>query len=75
VSVRGRLPVPDGRGRRLELVSETPTGQYYCVALELSKRPGGLYAELHLGTEDATSYADCTGGWPDAGPSGGTQIP
>jgi hypothetical protein len=70
VSIRGVAPAGGSElsgwsGWNLVLVSITPDlGQTYCIALNIDENGGGNF---RYGTQDAASYEECRGGWPELG--------
>ena len=65
VSIRDVTFTDTERGKlidwKLVLVSATPSGETFCVGLRVDEHRSG---EDRYGTQDATTYADCRGGWP-----------
>jgi hypothetical protein len=53
-------------GWTVALVSTTPppNGLIYCIAVNIDEGGGGNF---RYGTQDAASYTDCRGGWPELG--------
>jgi hypothetical protein len=41
-----------------------PNGLTYCIAVNIDEGGGGNF---RYGTQDAASYSECRGGWPELG--------
>lgn len=68
VSIRGLESIPgtEGRGNlvawELVVVSATTSGETYCIAITVDEHRSSHWRE---GTQDARSFAECRGGWPE----------
>jgi hypothetical protein len=53
-------------GWTVAIVSTTPppNGLTYCIAVNIDEGGGGNF---RYGTQDAASYSECRGGWPELG--------
>jgi hypothetical protein len=40
-------------------------GSIFCIAINIDENGGGNY---RYGTQDAATYEECRGGWPEPGP-------
>lgn len=75
VSVRGAEPAGGTAGTGLSgwtavIVSATVAGDgspgsIYCIAINIDENGGGNF---RYGTQDAATYEECRGGWPELGP-------
>jgi hypothetical protein len=66
VSIRGLAPAEGSEltGWTLAIVGVTPDGNTYCIAVNVDENGGGNF---RYGTQDAASYEECRGGWPELG--------
>lgn len=69
VSIRGLAPAGGSEltgwsGWSLTIVSTTADDGTYCIAVNIDEGGGGNF---RYGTQDAASYEECRGGWPELG--------